>query len=145
LVETIEHTAPHSTSNALDIAGRENRGDHPTMDSTTKEERTWAMFAHLSTFAGHFIPFGHIIGPLVIWMIKKDELPLVNDQGKEALNFQITMTFAFIVAALSLFIVVGFVLLPAVWLFDVIVTIIAAVKANEGVAYRYPLCLRLVN
>ena len=103
------------------------------------------MFAHLSSFAGHLIPFGHIGGPLLIWLLKKDTMPLVADQGKEALNFQITMTLAFIVAALSLFVLIGFILLPAVWLFDVIVTIVAAVKANEGVAYRYPLCLRFVN
>lgn len=115
------------------------------MEIINKEERTWAMFAHLSTFVGHVIPFGHIVGPLIIWCIKKDEMPFVNDQGKEALNFQITMTLAFIVAALSLFVLVGFVLLPAIWFFDVIVTIIAAVKANDGVAYRYPLCLRLVK
>ncbi|KAB2646645.1 MAG: DUF4870 domain-containing protein [Verrucomicrobia bacterium] len=117
----------------------------PTAAPTPAEERTWAMFAHLSSFAGHFIPFGHIGGPLLIWMLKKDSMPLVADQGKEALNFQITMTLAFIIAAVSLFVLIGFVLLPAVWLFDVIVTIIAAVKANEGVAYRYPLCLRFVN
>jgi uncharacterized Tic20 family protein len=115
------------------------------MDSISKEERNWAMFAHLSSFAGHLIPFGHIVGPLIIWAVKKDEMPLVNDQGKEVLNFQITMTFAFIVAGLSLFVLVGFVLFPAVWLFDVVVTIIGAIKASEGVAYRYPLCLRLVN
>ena len=113
--------------------------------ATTKEERNWALFAHLSAFAGHFIPFGHIGGPLLIWLLKKDEMPLVNDQGKEALNFQITMTLAFIVAILSIFLAVGIVLVPVVWLFDVIITIIAAVKANEGVAYRYPLCLRLVS
>lgn len=115
------------------------------MEVSNKEERNWAMGAHLSSFAGHVIPFGHIGGPLLIWMLKKDEMPLVNDQGKEALNFQITMTLAFIVAALSIFVLVGFVLLPAVWLFDVIVTVIAAVKANEGIAFRYPLCLRLIN
>jgi uncharacterized Tic20 family protein len=115
------------------------------MDLTNKAERNWAMFAHLSSFAGHLIPFGHIAGPLIIWSLKKDEMPLVNDQGKEALNFQITMTIAFIVAGLSIFILVGFVLLPAVWLFDVIMTIVAAVKANDGEAFRYPLTLRLVS
>lgn len=103
------------------------------------------MLAHLTSFAGHLIPFGHIGGPLLIWLLKKDTMPLVNDQGKEALNFQITMTLAFIVAGLSLFVLIGFILLPAVWLFDVIFTIVAAVKANEGVAYRYPFCLRLVS
>jgi uncharacterized protein len=114
-----------------------------------KEERTWAMGAHLSAFAGHFVPFGHIIGPLVIWMIKKDSMPLVDDQGKEALNFQITMTIgfaaclamAFTVILIPLAVPIGAVL----WLVDVILTIIAAVKANDGVAYRYPLCLRLVK
>jgi hypothetical protein len=115
------------------------------MDLPDKDARNMAMFAHLSTFAGHFIPFGHIAGPLVIWCLKKDEMPFVNDQGKEALNFQITMTLAFIVAALALLIVVGIVLLPAVWLFDVIVTIIAAVKANDGVTYRYPCSIRFIS
>jgi uncharacterized Tic20 family protein len=103
------------------------------------------MFAHLSAFSGHFIPFGHVVGPLIIWCVKKDEMPFVNDQGKEALNFQITMTLALIVAGISLLVLVGVVLLPAVWLFDVIVTIIAAVKANEGVPYRYPLTLRFIS
>ncbi len=84
-------------------------------------------------------------GPLIIWCLKKDEQPFVNDQGKEALNFQITMTLALIVAGLSILVLVGIVLFPAVWLFDVIVTVIAAVKANEGVAYRYPCSIRFVS
>ena len=103
------------------------------------------MFAHLSSFSGHFIPFGHVFGPLIVWCIKKDEMPFVNDQGKEALNFQITMTLALIVSAILIVIVIGFVLLLVVWLFDIIVTIIAAVKANEGVAFRYPLTLRFIS
>jgi uncharacterized Tic20 family protein len=115
------------------------------MDLPNQSARNWAMWAHLSAFSGHFIPFGHVLGPLVIWCIKKDEIPFVNDQGKEALNFQITMTIAFIVAGISIFVLVGFVLLPAVWIFDIVVTIIAAVKANEGVPYRYPLTLRFIN
>ena len=102
------------------------------------------MGAHLSTFAGHLIPFGNIIGPLILWSIKKDALPFVNDQGKEALNFQITMTLALLVSGALCFVLIGFVLLPLVYLFDVICTVIAAIKANEGIAYRYPLCLRLV-
>ena len=115
------------------------------MELPDKATRTWAMFTHISTFVGHLIPFGNIVGPLVMWCLKKDEMPFVNDQGKEAINFQITMTIALIVAGLSMLVLVGFVLFPAVWLFDVIVTIIAAVKANEGVAYRYPLTLRFIS
>ena len=103
------------------------------------------MIAHLSSFSGHFIPFGHIGGPLLVWMLKKDQMPFVDDQGKEALNFQITMTIAFIVSLILLIVAIGFFLLIAVWVFDVIVTIIAAVKATEGVAYRYPLCIRFIS
>ena len=110
-----------------------------------KEERTWAMFAHLSAFVGHFIPFGHILAPLIIWMIKKPEMPFVADQAKEALNFQITMTICFIVAFILCLVFIGVILLPAVWLFDIVFTIVAAVKANDGVTYRYPVTLRLVN
>ena len=115
------------------------------MDLPNKDERNWAMFAHLATFSGHVIPFGHIAGPLLIWCLKKDEMPFVNNQGKEALNFQITVTLYFIIAALLCLIAIGIVLLPVIWLFDVIVTIVAAVKANEGVAFRYPLSFRFIS
>ena len=105
----------------------------------------WAMFAHLSALAGHLIPFGNIIGPLVIWMMKRDEFPLVSDQGKESLNFQISITIYLIVSGLLVFVIVGFITTPIIYLFAVIATIVAAVKANEGVAFRYPLCIRFIS
>ena len=80
-----------------------------------KDARLWAMLCHLSTFAGMVgIPFGNILGPLIIWLIKKDEYPFVDDQGKEALNFQISMTVYLIVSVLLCFVLVGFILLPIV-------------------------------
>ena len=103
------------------------------------------MAAHLSAFVGHFIPFGHIIGPLVVWVWKKDELPLVNDQGKEALNFQIAMTIYFAIAGVLCFAFVGLLMLPVLWLFDVIVVVLATVRSNEGLPYRYPFTIRLVS
>jgi uncharacterized protein len=110
-----------------------------------RDENMWAMFCHLSALSGFIIPFGNIIGPLVIWMIKKDEFALVNDQGKEALNFQISMTIYLLVSVVLILILVGILFLIGLAIFDVIVTIIAMVKANEGVAYRYPLCIRFVK
>ena len=102
------------------------------------------MFAHLSTLSVWIgIPFGNIIGPLVIWMMQKDKMPFVDDQAKDALNFQITMTIASIVSLLLCFI--GIPLLFVVIVFDVWVTIIAALKSNEGIAYRYPLSIRFVS
>jgi len=112
---------------------------------TSAQERQWAMFSHLAAFFGFVVPFGSILGSLVIWLIKKDTMPFVNDQGKEALNFNITVAIAALVAWVLVFILIGFLLLPAVLIFWIVFVIIGAIKANEGVAYRYPLTLRLVN
>ena len=116
-----------------------------TPPPTNRDENMWAMFCHLSALAGFVIPLGNILGPLVIWLIKKDEYPLVNDQGKEALNFQISMTIFLIVSAILIIVLIGIVLLIGLAVFDIIVTIIAMVKANEGVAYRYPLNIRFIK
>ena len=109
------------------------------------EERNWALFAHLSAFAGCLIPFGAILGPLVIWLVKKDQMPFVNDQGREALNFQITMAIAMVVSAILILILIGLVLIWAVVVFDVVFTVIAAVKASNGERFRYPVSIRLIN
>ena len=103
------------------------------------------MLAHISALSGFIIPFGSILGPLIIWLIKRDEMSFVNDQAKEALNFNISMTIYAIVAGVLIFVAIGIVLLPVVLIAWLVLTIMAAVKANEGVAYRYPLTLRLVN
>ena len=110
-----------------------------------KDAKTWAMLCHVGAFAGYIIPFGHIITPLVIWLIKKDESPFVDDQGKESLNFQISMSIYAIIAALLTLVVIGVILLIGVVIFDVIMVIIAAVRANSGERYRYPLCMRFVK
>jgi uncharacterized Tic20 family protein len=109
------------------------------------EERQWAMFAHLSALAGVIIPLGSIIGPLVIWLIKKDTMPFVNDQGKEALNFNITVAIAAIVCWILCFILIGFLLLAVLAIGWLVFVIIGTIKANEGTTYRYPFTLRLVS
>ena len=112
----------------------------------TRDENMWAMFCHLSTFALFLIPFlGNIIGPLIIWVIKKDEFPLVNDQGKEAINFQISMTIYFFASILLSFIAIGLPIVLAILFFVPIITIVAAIRASEGVKYRYPLTIRFIN
>ena len=109
------------------------------------EERTWAMAAHLSAFVGHFIPFGHIIGPLVVWLVKRDSSDFVADQAKEALNAQISVTIYAAIAAVLILIVIGLPMLFLIWLIDIILIVVAAVNANDGRRYRYPLILRLVR
>ena len=84
-----------------------------------QEARTWAMLCHLSTFAKYLaIPFGNIIGPLILWLLKKDQHPLVDDQGKEAMNFQITITLLYAVAFVLSFVLIGLLLLLPIALFD---------------------------
>jgi uncharacterized Tic20 family protein len=81
---------------------------------TTKDDRTWAMLCHIAGLAGYVIPLGNIFGPLIIWMIKKDQSWFVNDQGKEALNFQISLTIYLIVACLAILIIIGIFLIPVI-------------------------------
>lgn len=111
----------------------------------SKEEKTMAMLCHLTAFVGFIIPFGSIIAPLVIWLTQKDKYPLVNDQGKESLNFQITTAIASIACIPLCFILIGFLLIIAVAIYAIVYVIIATLKANEGIKYRYPICLRLIK
>jgi hypothetical protein len=105
----------------------------------------WAMLCHLSALSGFIIPFGSLLGPLVVWQIKKNQYPIVDDQGKEALNFQITVTLAAIVSAILIVLLIGIFLLIAVGVASLVFTIIAAIKANNGETYRYPFALRLIK
>ena len=131
----------------------------PTVQTSglSSEERQWAMFAHLSALAGGILTsgwagsLGCFIGPLIIWMVKKDSMPFVDDQGKEALNFNITVGIVFLALLLLSIMTLGIGLIIAIpgWIIVgiawLVLTIIAGIKANEGVAYRYPLTLRLIK
>jgi len=117
----------------------------PPAGTPSTEEKQWALFAHLSALVGFIIPFGSIIGPLIVWQIKKNEMPFVDDQGKEALNFQITVAIAVVICIVLMVVLIGFLLIFVVGLFDLIFIIVAAIAANNGQAYRYPICLRLIK
>ena len=115
-------------------------------EQRVRDERLWAMICHLAAFAGLLLPYaGFVVGPLIVWAIKKDEFPLVNDQGKESINFQISMLIYGAVAAALLFVGIGFLLVPAWAVAEIVLVIIAALAANNGEQYRYPLTLRLVK
>ncbi len=112
----------------------------------SKDARTWGMLCHLTALAGFVgVPFGNVLGPLVCWLIKKDEYAFVDDQGKEALNFQITLTIALLLCIPLLFLFIGIPLALAVMVLGVVFSILGALKANEGVHYRYPFALRLIK
>ncbi len=112
----------------------------------TKDDKTWGMLCHLLTFCGLIgIPFGNILAPLVIWLIKKTESEFVDYNGREALNFQISLTIYAIVTGALCFVFIGFLLIPVILIADIVLTIMATVKANNGELYKYPLTIRLIK
>ncbi|NNE37616.1 MAG: DUF4870 domain-containing protein [Gammaproteobacteria bacterium] len=107
-----------------------------------KDARNWAMICHLSGLVGFVMPFGNVLGPLIVWAIKKDDDPFINDQGKEALNYQLTMTLCLIISAILILVVIGILLISVLCLYILFMIIIASINANDGVYYRYPLTIR---
>ena len=117
----------------------------PTADEPDKDARMWAMFCHLSGLAVFTsVPFANVIAPLIIWQVKKDEHPYVDRHGKEALNFQISMAIYGLVVFISGFATCGLTWLAGLPLLlaDLVVIIIAGVKANNNEPFEYPLCIR---
>ena len=117
----------------------------PEQSELGKDAKQWAMLTHLAAFAAFLIHFGNIIGPRLVWQLIKDLGPFVEQNGKEALNFQITIAIIGLVCTMLMFALVGFLLLPVLGLYWLILTIIAGVKANDGVAYHYPLTIRFIK
>ncbi|MFK8399001.1 DUF4870 domain-containing protein [Pseudomonas sp. BGr12] len=111
----------------------------------SQEARQWAMFCHFAAFLGFIFPFGNLLGPLIVWQIKRESDPFVDRQGKEALNFQITVSLAVVVSCLLMLVVIGFLLLGLVSIGALVLTIIAGIKANEGLDYRYPFTWRPIK
>jgi len=128
----------------------------PPSDMPTPEERQWAMLAHLSALLGTLVTgawfgIGCFLGPLIIWLVKRETMPFVDDQAKEALNFNITVGLVFLalfvlsIVTLGIGLIIaipGWIIIGIAWL---VFTIIAAMKANQGERYRYPFTLRLVK
>jgi len=141
--------------------GQSNQAEQPTQppaapnppaeaqtQKAPRQARQWAMFCHLAGLAGYLpvLPFiGSVVAPLIIWQIKKEDSVFIDDQGKEAVNFQISILLYTLAAAVLVCIFIGIVLLPVVVVINVIFAIIAAVKANNGERYRYPLCIRFIK
>lgn len=116
------------------------------VEDAQKDSRMWGALCHISALAGYVgIPFGHIIGPLVVWLIKKAEYAVVEEQGKEALNFQISMTIYGIVAVPLVFVLIGIPLLIGLIVANLVLIIIAAVKASNGESFRYPCTIRFIK
>ncbi len=116
-----------------------------TAETMNTDANKWAMMCHLGGLVGLLIfPLNYII-PLIIWIKHRDEFPLVNDQGMEALNFQISITIYTIIFSILILVIIGIFLLIALFFFVLVVGIVASVQASRGVSYRYPLIFRLIR
>jgi len=110
-----------------------------------ESERNWAMFCHLSTFSSVIIPFGGIIGPLICWLSKRNESSWVDQNGKAALNFQLSIALYILICIPLMFIIIGFVFLGALLILEMVCVIIASIKASRGEEYRYPLMIPFIQ
>jgi len=119
--------------------------ENTTPQAAQGSGNTIAMWCHLSALAMFIIPFGNIIGPLVVWLTNRDKYPVVNDQGREALNFQISMLLYSLIGLVLVFILIGGLILVGLLIFNIVQIILAALSANKGNSYRYPICLRLIK
>ncbi len=120
------------------------------MPENNREVRTWGMLCHLASIAGFVVPFGHIFGPLIIWLIKKEEEPYIDAQGKESLNFQISITIYGVILLLLFFFasslyVLLFWLAGGLYVTNGLLVILASVQANKGNFYSYPLTIRFLR
>ena len=114
--------------------------------STSSEVRTWSVLCHASALLGLFFHFfGHLLGPLIVWLIKRDLSPAVDANGKESLNFQISMLIYDIVAGILCIVLIGIPILIALWILNTVFVIIASVKTSEGKFYRYPFTIRFLT
>jgi uncharacterized protein len=107
--------------------------------------RNIAVAAHLSTFAGLVVPFGSVIGPLAVWLTRRDPDPFIDQAGREALNFGISIAIYGLVALVATLMLVGIPLLIVGAIAWVVLASLAAVKASHGQAYGYPPTMRLVR
>ncbi len=110
----------------------------------TDKSQQWAMYTHLSAYSGFIIPFGGLIGPLVIWLMKKDEHPFIDSNGREALNFNISMFIYTFISFILIFVFIGFLLLAILFIIYLITPLVAGINANAGKSYRYPLTIRFI-
>lgn len=119
--------------------------DYDHLPQLQKDDQTLATIAHLGPLVGWIVPMGSIVVPLAIWLIKKEDSEFIDIHAKEALNFQISMLLAFIVAGLLCIVLIGIPIVIGLAVFNLIVCILAAVKANRGEYYEYPWNLRFIK
>lgn len=106
----------------------------------------WCVLCHASALSGLFLhAFGHLLGPLIVWLLKRHESPEIDAHGKESLNFQLSMLIYNVIAGILILVLIGIPLLILLWILNTIFVIIASIQASDGKLYRYPLAIRFLK
>lgn len=123
----------------------ENSAQPGESAALSQDEKNWGMYCHVAVFAGFLFPLGNIIGPLIIWLLKKDRYPFVDYNARQAMNFQITFMIAMIVSALLSFVLIGILMLLGFGIFALVATIRAILASSRGERYAYPYSIRFIR
>jgi uncharacterized Tic20 family protein len=117
-----------------------------TSTSSSSDVRMWNVLCHATALAGFFVPWaGHILGPLIVWLAKRNDSTEIDQHGKESLNFQISMLIYNVIAGVLCLVLIGFVILAILHILNLVLVIIASIQASEGKFYRYPITIRLIK
>lgn len=111
----------------------------------SSDDRTWAILAHAAAFVGFVVPLGNILAPLLIWAIKKEDSRFVDENGRQAVNFQISWTIWLTISGLSVLILIGLLLLPIVAIAWLALVVIAIIRASNDEVYEYPLTFEFIS
>jgi len=126
--------------------GTERGVDLPALDEAEATQvRRLAMACHLAALLGYVLPFGNVIGPLVMWLLNRERHAYIDEQGREALNFQLSMLVWYLLAFALVLALIGFFMIVGLVVFQLVMVIVAAVRSNDGEAWRYPLTVRFLR
>ena len=121
-------------------------GGPPATSISSSDVRIWNILCHASALLGVFLHFpGHLLGPLIVWMAKRDDSPEIDAHGKESLNFQISMLIYNGIAVVFCLVLVGFAFLAVLWVLNAVFVIVASIQASDGKFYRYPITIRFIQ
>jgi uncharacterized Tic20 family protein len=121
-------------------------GGPPTASITASNVRTWNILCHASALLGVFLHFpGHLLGPLIVWLAKRDDSAEIDAHGKESLNFQISMLIYNAIAVVFCLVLIGFFFLAILWVLNAVFVIVASIQASDGKFYRYPITIRFIQ
>ena len=114
--------------------------------TSSSDVRLWNVLCHATALAGFFVPWaGHILGPLIVWLAKRNDSPEIDQHGKESLNFQISMLIYNVIAGVLCLVLIGFAILAILHILNLVLVIIASIQTSEGKFYRYPITIRLIK